>query len=295
MLQELVEPENREWVSQLTVNKLAAILDMLGLVKQATQLRPPADVYPTIDDIMTQVDTRIANHVAANAANSQVPAHIGRRGEMKFSDIVHHLPKSYSTIDTAKRARSGDFIIEWTDDRTQMKYRIMVDVKNYNKTVPSNEVDKFHRDLSLMTNTHGAILLSLKSKIVGKPQWYMETATSQPKLYIASCDPNIICESIQAMFGIISSYGKCGSTLQINETVMGHIRGIDKTAESLATAKHSLQVARNTMATALDNTIADINRLDTEIKLRIETALQSIIAHTQAKPPAAETQPCRRG
>lgn len=80
---------------------------------------------------------------------------IGKLGEKTIKAIIL---EKYELIEVTKKKYSGDFVI-FHDE-----FKIVVESKKYNKPVPSKEIDKFKRDVS-MSSYHGGLLISLSSSI----------------------------------------------------------------------------------------------------------------------------------
>lgn len=118
------------WAKQLKEADIAHILTVVGSISITDELK----------------DEQLAS------------ANIGLAGEQEVSDI---LQDRYRVLNTAKSGKCGDIVI------TVNSIRILVEVKKYNKTVPSTEIEKFYRDIDSNSSIGGAILISLTSKIVG--------------------------------------------------------------------------------------------------------------------------------
>jgi hypothetical protein len=108
---------------------------------------------------------------------------IGQEGE----NYVHSfLLKYYRVKDVHTIAKTGDFIVNES---------IMMEIKNYSSTVPTQEVTKFHRDL-ISSGLEGGIFVSLKSPISNMQTFkYEHLSTGSnliPVLYISSSSPEII-------------------------------------------------------------------------------------------------------
>lgn len=68
---------------------------------------------------------------------------------------------------------------------------ISIDTKNYTKTVPKSEVDKFERDI-LDGNTHG-IMVSVSSKISGKPHFTVDVIGGRVGVYLSCTGGDTEC------------------------------------------------------------------------------------------------------
>ena len=124
----------------------------------------------------------------------------GRDGEQ----LVYNALKHYDMKNTAKCAKSGDFQIK-TDVGT-----ILIEVKNYTKTVGRIELDKFERDIARDNKIKGAVFISLDAKIVGyKEAIHFEEelidGRTLPIVYLNTTDPKIIKITIDLVIAHIKS------------------------------------------------------------------------------------------
>lgn len=130
-------PKNtREWASTLSDD---SIITMLNTIKSVSDIK------------MERCEEKIENS-----------AKIGLSGEAFVESI---LKQHFKVINSAKQGKRGDLIV-----MTGMS-RILSEVKNYSRTVPSTELEKFYRDIDSNASISGAIMISLSSKIVGKRRY----------------------------------------------------------------------------------------------------------------------------
>ena len=123
----------------------------------------------------------------------------GLAGETKFDNIISkYMSNDYELINVAKQGKSGDFMIKWCSQKTNRIYKILIDIKNYSRTVPTSEVEKFHRDINL-NNVDGWFFLSLNSRIMGTHKII--------ELKDHSADRGIV----PILFTIQLTIGNCGS------------------------------------------------------------------------------------
>jgi hypothetical protein len=125
----------------------------------------------------------------------------GLEGEKIVSDILN---KHYEIKNTSKYAKAGDFHI-----KTEVG-QILVEVKNYSKTVGRMELEKFERDIARDNSIKGAIFISLDSQIVGyKESVHFELelidGRNIPVAYINSQNPKIIKTMIDLIIAHIKS------------------------------------------------------------------------------------------
>lgn len=106
----------------------------------------------------------LANSLTKSAASSKTK---GDQGEMMFADLLQStfgsVPhgQSFHIEKTGKEARQGDIHMTW------MKHKLMWEIKNYDYTVPTKEVQKFVRDMEEAKDIGLGVMVSLHTSITG--------------------------------------------------------------------------------------------------------------------------------
>lgn len=88
----------------------------------------------------------------------------GRVGELSMDDMIKKAFGSAEGFDlqtTAKEAQRGDQLMLYKD------IKVMWEIKNYNRMVNKDEVNKLHRDMRSNPDIHIAFMVSLHTGIVG--------------------------------------------------------------------------------------------------------------------------------
>lgn len=114
----------------------------------------------------------------------------GSSGENVVIDILKDRFPDYQIDNTSKLPHSGDIQIT-----TKNKIKIIVEVKNYNKTIDQEQIDKLKFDMKF-TNINLAILVSLNSGIVGKKRFEIESFYYERKNYYIMYIPYSMHKSI---------------------------------------------------------------------------------------------------
>ena len=257
---EFVNPAHREWASNLTPSQLAHIISCF-------KLQTTAHTVSTVSP-------------SAVVEVSESPVRIGQVGEKRFSDIcADGLSALFTVEDCAKRAHAGDFHIKWTSPRTFKEYSIIVDVKNYGKTVPSKEVDKFFSDIQRTQSHSGGLLLSLKSRITGFGEWTHVVRDNVSCLMVRSNNYETICESIRVLFGVIEMNDSTCRSVDNVKLVMGKIRNMEQSINAFSRSRSALQSVRTTILTQIDQVTTELCQSEFEIKnciAQITTALMPV-------------------
>jgi len=109
-------------------------------------------------------------HDILNSLHTNLTSHSTNKGAISENILCHKLTAEFpdaDIIETRNIPRSGDFIINRTN-----KPKIMIDIKNYQRNVPTTEIDKFFRDMQ--EQKCSAILASVQSGVACKQNFEIE-------------------------------------------------------------------------------------------------------------------------
>lgn len=264
-----VSDENKKWVSNLKPEDMAKILDALALVPQY------------ISDTESITEKTNVNKIPPEKV-SELPANVGLQGEMEFEDIIQQfMPSDYKLMNTAKTGKCGDFIIEYTSNKTTKRYSLLIDVKNYKTTVPSKEIDKFNRDLTLNSNISGGLFLSLNSKIVGisqmiKFQEIFVNNNNIPIVFVRSKQPEIICEIIKFIFHI-NEIKDVNKNEVINKSeLINTINELSNEVQLITSCRDNLQISKMEMEKTLNQMLFNLMQCEYNIGAKIKQINKSL-------------------
>jgi hypothetical protein len=120
-------------------------------------------------NILTNLNqNQYQNQTDNNITDSKLTSK-GQSGENIVLDILKDKFPDFQIENTSKFAHHGDIQVTTTN-----KIKIIVEVKNYNKTVDQEQIDKLKFDMKF-TNINLAILISLNSGIVGRKRFEIES------------------------------------------------------------------------------------------------------------------------
>ena len=136
----------------------------------------------------------------------------GQIGEIFASALFTKRNPHINYIDTAKIEKSGDAIIELN---LHSIGKIMVDYKNYDSPIPSDEINKLVRDLHAQNINYG-ILLSYKSKI--SKQNYIDFQVIDGKLIVFVASYGLDIFTLEMAIQYIQRLHEC-NTLSISDKV----------------------------------------------------------------------------
>jgi len=264
---DLVAIQNKEWVSTLELKDVAHLLDSMALMPEILRTVPNAAFVLPEEKMLY----------------SETPALKGLEGENEFEKMcVSMLPQNFKVINTAKKSKSGDFLIEWTSPETGCVHTYLIDIKNYKSTVPSKEVDKFYRDIELKSSLSGAILISLHSKIVGRKSVFqyeerMVNVNRVPIAYVCSNEPNVISEIIKFMCNLSDIKQTCGIKLTSSEKVMHCIKDLESTIDMFSRSRGNLHEIKMILEKQFNKIFIDLLSVEHIFKTKIQTITQTLI------------------
>lgn len=105
----------------------------------------------------------------------------GKQGEQVLENVLNNSFPTADIINTSAQKHSGDFILQHKD-----KEKILIDTKDYNRNVPTDEVKKIIRDIEIQ-DCHG-ILISQNSGICLKNNFEINIHNNKVIIYITNCE-----------------------------------------------------------------------------------------------------------
>jgi len=136
---------------------------------------------PTISDMVAEEMEKLD---AKERGNSSIK---GQVGENVVEEIVKDNFERVKRVTGQEHA--SDFIVD----------RVMIEVKNYGKTVPITEVVKFHKDVTGMRMIIGGLFISINTKISTKKNLFAEVIDSRPIIYLVNPTPSMIIVAIDIL------------------------------------------------------------------------------------------------
>jgi hypothetical protein len=122
---------------------------------------------------------------------------------------------------------------------------ISIDTKNYTKTVPKSEVEKFERDI-LSGGTHG-ILISVSSKITGKPHFTIDIIKGKVGIYLSCTGGDTDC--IALAVDLIYTLDKC---LECGDGTSVSKSDLDEIQKIIIDGNNSLEKVRGMLKESLE-------------------------------------------
>jgi hypothetical protein len=251
--------EHKDWVSKLTPENIGNILNTLANIPN---MKINGKSILSNSSISHNLNSEMQSEMQYDipGLKSDIPSVKGKIGENMFEDIVSKFMSSdYELINVAKQGKAGDFMIKWRSFKTNKLYKIIIDIKNYNKSsVPTLEVEKFYRDVHL-NNVNGGLLLSYNSHITGTSKIIelKELLTDKgivPLLFVQSNTPLVIVEIIKLLFHIIEIKDINNNSVCKNNELIYHINQLNDSIQNITDCRDILQNSKNDIEKSL-NTI----------------------------------------
>ncbi len=187
------------WINSLNASQLVALFNTAYEMRDnPPQTIPDSATTPTIDvAIIPSLESRRGIKFLDTAA-----ANLGKKGEREFATLCKQLPSNYTLLDTTKIGKKGDFILEYK--YYGIKYRCLIDIKNYRSTIPKKEIDKFYEDLASGDYDCG-LLISYNSKFTGIDECVYICdkelpAGTIPIMYLADIPDDLILKCLEILF-----------------------------------------------------------------------------------------------
>jgi hypothetical protein len=201
-------------------------------------------------------------------------SHKGSEGEKTFSDYAETFIdfKGFEIMDKHTQAGSGDFHLNFEE------FDVLVDAKNYKKSVPISQRDKIKKDLLKNEHLNFAWLVSLNTSIDKwdkSPIMYEWVNTTQCIVYINNLssfdDPKKIlrivwftCKELYKMIKDVEfDETELTESKELNYKLMGHIKNMRKRIREINTTMNA--------------TRSLIQSMDDELRELLETGTHEII------------------
>jgi hypothetical protein len=262
---------NKEWVSKLNPKDIAKLLDALALVPNI------------INNDTSATNSCIKQEYFSVEKGSELPANVGLHGEMTFESIIQQFMSSdYKLVNTTKVGKCGDFVLKYSSSKTNKKYSLLIDVKNYKTTVPAKEIDKFNRDLKLNSGICGGLLLSLNSKIVGiskiiEFQEFSADHSIIPVVFVKSKQPEIICEIIKFIFHIIEIKDINRNEVLNKEELITTINELGDEIQLITSCRDNLQTSKMDLEKSLNQILFNLMQCEYNIAAKIKQINKSLV------------------
>jgi hypothetical protein len=172
--------ETKEELETL-INKLQQPLCQL-LVSNQTQVQAQLvqlrDETVGAKNIQDRLSTDLHDFLAKHNSSSQFK---GQYSEKQLESLLNQMFPTAEVLNTTGLKANGDFML-----KRENKVTILIENKNYERNVNLDETTKFVRDVSVQRTS--GIMMSQKSGIVGKPNFFIEINNGNVLIYLHHVD-----------------------------------------------------------------------------------------------------------
>ena len=133
------------------------------------------------------------------------------KGQIGEDKVLQILKTKYTVEKVSDQARSGDIHIIHKPINVP-EIRLLVEVKNYKRDVPKAEVEKFIRDINSDSRLHGALFVSLNTKLSGEdysPLEVKDLDVNGRKIftaYVVGDNTELICGAVALVLAQIQQH-----------------------------------------------------------------------------------------
>lgn len=199
-----IDSELLDKIEGIIVNKYKSQEKTMSVIMDTYFKTRETNEHVQYSDIITKLDRqekereereKIMENVDKYLSRQAVSSLKGKQGEKRMIDILTKLHPDAEVDDTSGKTGCGDVIL-----RKPNKPDILFDTKDYNTSIPIEQIDKILRDMN-MNNCHG-ILVSHNSGIATKEDMYIGEDNKKLIVYIHYCQysPEKIAMAINAIY-----------------------------------------------------------------------------------------------
>jgi len=238
---------------------LRDLCDQFGRQNMLSKLTPPK-VCETSSELLTRTEGS---------------AKKGLLGELNFEHIIQG--SAYNIENISKLGKRGDFILTDNTDPT----RILIEIKNYNKTIPKEEINKFYRDLRANSTMDAGIIISYNTKFTGRPQknvseeYFMNGVKKIPLLFIVNSNSDFILQNIDMLFALVRLTNR--SDLIRDEIISSGLRTIKEHSDNLSQIRNT----SGELLVDLNKHVHSINSCSLELEHSLMSTITDICRHLE--------------
>jgi hypothetical protein len=200
----------------------------------------------------------------------------GKEGENTFeNNISRFLSSEYSIANSSKLGHAGDFIINYVSNNNMRIYKLMIDIKNYTKTVPTKEIDKMFADLNAHSDINAGLMISYNSKFTGinksiDIQYYNSNHGVIPIVYVSISNIEIISEVIKLVFYILEQKESSNSNNINKKELLLSINDLSEQVSNITQCKTDLLETKSTIDKSLQNIVNNIIQYEISMLIKIK-------------------------
>ena len=253
---------------------LRTIMDIGStILDNSTEIVANCKLMGPLKELLQQSEEKINGNI-----DDKLGSLIGKNSSMlgKFAENIYEkiLKRSFPQFTITNTATSGDKCGDIVIDTNSSLGKISIESKNYETSVPKDQIDKFKRDLKNSGINYG-VMISTDSQITGKTDFEIEEYEDKYIIYIqnAGYDPIHLNLAIR-YFMMFHEIGVLKhNPMETPQTNKEYLEKLDRISESL---KKNIKLERSL--------ITDVDEAQTKIDhimLKIKSSLYKMTAEKE--------------
>lgn len=292
----LLSDRTRIWLYNATSDEIARIVEigfMVNYESNKESMNMGLIMNKTIENVneigeikrmMNELtETKIPNIMTTlmNEKNNGKSSELGKDGELEAYNILNN--HFDSVIDMHDKAHNGDYVVN---------DKVLIEVKNYTRTVPTKEVEKFKKDLS-STGKLGGVFWSLNVPIANmgdmKHTMHIINGKEIPVIYINTKSKEVITMAIEMILIEIKSKEMINITNEkeeqkMNEKLMmkmdiikGRMNELEQNMKTIITLRNMVKKMSEQFTNSIENILMEITTLEGTSKTNITIINQQLV------------------
>lgn len=177
-LQTFIETETKNQLQNQSMNQGHSQIDLTQIEQRFAQTQKEIEAgFKQVSEISTQNQQNVTE-LLGKMNNS---SHKGKISENLLFSILQNLYPSANVEFVGTTKETGDFILE-----RKNKPKILIENKDYSRSVPTDEIFKFIRDCEIQSCC--GLFISSNSGICGKDSYEVQVNNGQVLVYIHFCN-----------------------------------------------------------------------------------------------------------
>jgi len=177
-LQNFIETETKNQLQNQTMNQGHSQIDLSQIEQRFAQTQREIEAgFKQVSEISTQNQQNVTE-LLGKMNNS---SHKGKISENLLFSILQNLYPSANVEFVGTTKETGDFILE-----RKNKPKVLIENKDYSRSVPTDEVQKFIRDCEIQSCC--GLFISSNSGICGKDSYEVQVNNGNVLVYIQFCN-----------------------------------------------------------------------------------------------------------
>lgn len=193
--------------------------------------------------------------------------------------------KDYNLEETRNKSHYGDCIL--TSNNKNSKLKILIEIKNYNRTVDSEEIDKLINDMKF-TGIKYALFISLKSGFVGYKHMSIQEFKYNNDIYTIIYLPHImddinklesgilLIEKINDYHMYLKNYSEINEIKMLGDNIINHLKELEDIHDESIRIKSKFLKMETNIKNNLNDFYLNLRNNEISIKEKLNRIWRSI-------------------